>query len=168
MGDAHLKPTVLDLNFIRPGSLSLTPRSPEESPLWASDEVLTIEVSLGLCQHPLRLQVRKFLPGPADATARTWIAPDGKTPRSVPLAPYAIADTAEAAAVVRAYINDNCLCFAEVAKASHPTIQAVYGRVEGHVRALRAAVAAGGAEEVERQQLELLERYCPLWFGIRK
>ncbi|KAL8354454.1 hypothetical protein RB601_004040 [Gaeumannomyces tritici] len=167
MGDAKPGPSVLDMNFIRPGSLELTKRDLDQEPNWADAIAKTIEVSLGLSEIPLILIVRKFIPAPNDVTSRTWIAPDGVTRVTTELSPYAIDDINMAAATIATYIRENCLCFAEVVVQAPHAIQIVYRRVAEHVAELRVAVARPEADEIDREILELMERYCPLWWGIR-
>lgn len=167
MGDSRLADTVLDVNFIRPGSLDLTPRNHGEEPKWADDVVKQIEISLGLCGHPLVLSVRRFIPGIGDATARNWIRPDGVTHVQTPLAPYAVDNIDSARKTINAYINDNCLCFGEVVRNAHPAIIAVYKCVGGYVRELRDIAARATADATDKELLELMERYCRVWWGIR-
>ncbi|KLU90739.1 hypothetical protein MAPG_10591 [Magnaporthiopsis poae ATCC 64411] len=167
MGDSQLADTVLDVNFIRPGSLDLTPRNHGEEPQWADDEVRRIEISLGLCGHPLVLNVRRFIPGIGDATARNWIRPDGVTHVQTPLAPYAVDNIDDARETIKAYINDNCLCFAEVVRNSHPAVITVYARTGDYVRELRDVATGATADDTDKELLELVERYCRVWWGIR-
>ncbi|TLD22257.1 hypothetical protein PspLS_08035 [Pyricularia sp. CBS 133598] len=170
MGEANSQSTLLDLNFLRPGSLSLTSRRIEEEPAWQDSEVKTIELSLGLCSQPMTFRVRRFVPGQNDALSRTWVDPDGR-PRSTPLAPYAVADIPEAVLHIQQYIRDNNNCFVEAVRQRHPAVQLVYSCVPGQLselRALNESTDAGSTNnQVNLRQLKFLEQYSHLWFGIR-
>ncbi|QBZ65804.1 hypothetical protein PoMZ_12768 [Pyricularia oryzae] len=161
MGEASFQPNLLDLNFLRPGSLSLTSRGIEEEPTWQDSEVKTIELSLGLCPQPMSFQVRRFVPGENDALSRTWIDPGGRS-RSTPLAPYAVADIPEAVSHIKQYIRNNSNCFVEAVRHSHPAVQLVYSCVADWLSELQH-----GNDSPKSQQLKLLEQYSQLWFGIR-
>ncbi|KAI6350622.1 hypothetical protein MCOR25_010528 [Pyricularia grisea] len=170
MGEANFQPTLLDLNFLRPGSLSLTSRGIEEEPTWQNSEIKTIELSLGLCPQPMTFRVRQFVPGPNDALSRTWVDPGGR-PRSTPLAPYAVTDIPEAFLHIQQYIRNNSNCFVEVVRQSHPAVQLVYSCVPHQLSELRAINATANpgspSTQADLRQLELLEQYSQLWFGIR-
>lgn len=171
MGEANFQPTLLDLNFLRPGSLSLTSRGIEEEPTWQNSEIKTIELSLGLCPQPMTFRVRQFVPGPNDALSRTWVDPGGR-PRSTPLAPYAVTDIPEAFLHIQQYIRNNSNCFVEVVRQSHPAVQLVYSCVPHQLSELRAINATANpgspSTQADLRQLELLEQYSQLWFGIRE
>ncbi|TLS21838.1 uncharacterized protein PpBr36_09320 [Pyricularia pennisetigena] len=170
MGEANFQPTLLDLNFIRPGSLSLTSRGVEEEPTWQDSEIKTIELSLGLCPEPMSFRVRRFVPGQNDALSRTWVDPDGSR-RSTPLAPYAIADIPEAVSHIQQYIRNNSNCFVEAVRHSHPAVQLIYSCVPSQLSELRTITETANpgfpGTQVYLEQLELLEKYSQLWFGIR-
>ncbi|KAL8383718.1 hypothetical protein RB595_010768 [Gaeumannomyces hyphopodioides] len=168
MGDAKREgPSVLDLNFLRPGSLELSRRSLNEDPEWENDIDKTIEISLGIGRRPLILIVRKIQVSPADITWRSWIAPDGYTRVKTELEPYDVLDINEAAATINYYVRENCLCFEDVVAQAHHAIRLVYERVSELVFELRNNGEHPDADEADLVTYEILRRFCPLWFGMR-
>lgn len=72
---------------------------------WESDEIKSIKVSHGLCQDPIKLEVRKFIPEDGDVLDRKWV--DGQTRKTKRVEPYAIVSMSKAAQEVGRYIISN-------------------------------------------------------------
>lgn len=73
---------------------------------WASDKTHTIEMSLGLCDAPVVLEVRKFRPLQGDVTARSWRDRNGVSMKTE-IEPYALADIYKTAHEFRSYVSNN-------------------------------------------------------------
>lgn len=154
-------PTLLDLDFRRGGSLGLTRRHWTEEPTWASGEVRKIDVSLGLLPSPLVFHVRRFIPSDGDVLHRSWVGRDGDQ-RVTPLAPYAIADVAEARRYVEEYVRDNYDAVSAPV-ASGEAVDTVYREAREYYDKVRNAEAG-----VAKVGFKLMDLYFRVWFGIRE
>ncbi len=73
--------------------------------VWETPDIKFIEVSHGLCQDPIKLEVRKFIPADGDVLERKWV--DGQVHKTKQVEPYAIKNMTMAAQEVRRYISEN-------------------------------------------------------------
>jgi hypothetical protein len=72
---------------------------------WASVEVRTIRVLSDVCDVPLELSVRKFIPQTYDSLHRAWM--DDKVKKFWKTTPYAIVNMSAAQMAMRDYISRN-------------------------------------------------------------
>ncbi|KAI0123986.1 hypothetical protein BJ170DRAFT_68509 [Xylariales sp. AK1849] len=98
--------------LFREGGLKLTARwkgaamedlGPED---WVADKTRTIQISLGLCENPIELRVRKFKPQLGDVLPRYWKDKYGKQ-QETPVEPYALEDIQRASVTFQQHINEN-------------------------------------------------------------
>ncbi|KAH8652072.1 hypothetical protein BX600DRAFT_516155 [Xylariales sp. PMI_506] len=73
---------------------------------WADGNILTIQVSLGLCSSPIELNVRKFNPRPGDVLPRFWKDRYGNQ-RTTYIEPYALANIDRSAQTFQQHITLN-------------------------------------------------------------
>jgi hypothetical protein len=70
---------------------------------WADLQVRTIKVQSDLCEVPLELSVRRFVPIPQDRLHKSWM--DGKEKKYKKTTPYAIVNMASAVKEMREYLD---------------------------------------------------------------
>jgi hypothetical protein len=118
------------LNFTaRPGweGAALKDLAPED---WENDSVCTIRMTLGYCDEPIELRVRRFkrLEG-VDMTDRLWMDPQGRQ-QVTRIAPYALQDIHKTKKVLVKHIMDNAYDavkhYAEDNQRTHPLVKETY------------------------------------------
>ncbi|KAK0736477.1 hypothetical protein B0T21DRAFT_288897 [Apiosordaria backusii] len=134
---------------------------------WASTEVRAILVQSDVCQVPLKLSVRKFIPIPGkDRTERSWVDPNGKDPtgrkggvkKYYKTTPYAIVNMANAVHDMKEYISDNVFkCMGYFLRGSDVLVKETYEFARKHMQRVES--------DEERR---LLGNFFRLWFAIRR
>ena len=145
---------LIDVMLYRKRGLGLTKRWPGTAVVNVTQrpmpkDVRVIEVSLGLCQEPLRLRVVKFTPQKGDETTRIWRCAEWPTEvfRRKQLATYCLDDVDSAAQDFEDYIVKHAI----TSMATQRT----------------APVKLRGPEYMEKSVIEqtyemLIEHYCSL------
>ncbi|KAJ2903846.1 uncharacterized protein MKZ38_009229 [Zalerion maritima] len=101
----------------------------------SASEIRTIELTLGICDEPIRLKVRKFAPKDGDVVHRHWV--DGALKKKKELQPYALADVGATAKYYHDYVGKNCVdSFLKLAANKDPLIQKTYQMAVRHYRNL--------------------------------
>lgn len=92
---------------------------------WSNDELRTIKVQSDLCDTPLQLTVRKFVPIPQDSLRKSWM--DGKKKKFKDTTPFAIANMTDAVRDMGDYINKHIFeCVAYWLRGKDEWIQETY------------------------------------------
>lgn len=84
---------------------------------WASDKVVTVQISQTVLDAPFTLAFRRFIPADGDSTTRSWW--DGSQWQRYPMPPYAIANMAEAAISYSMMIDKNIKEYVNVTVFGH-------------------------------------------------
>ncbi|KAH7412815.1 hypothetical protein BKA64DRAFT_568269 [Cadophora sp. MPI-SDFR-AT-0126] len=122
---------------------------------WSSNQIRTIKVQSDLCNAPLELTVRKFVPTSQDVLCKSWM--DGKKKKFKDATPYAIVNMTDAVKVMGEYINKHIFeCVAYWLKDKDEWVQETYKF------AARYMVTAPPDEQA------LLSDTFRLWFAIRR
>tara|TARA_R110002060_G_scaffold15124_5_gene21127 strand:+ start:410 stop:814 length:405 start_codon:yes stop_codon:yes gene_type:complete len=92
---------------------------------WSSNHIRTIKVQSDLCDTPLELTVRKFVPIPQDTLRKSWM--DGKKKKFKDTTPFAIVNMNDAVKVMGDYINKHIFeCVAYWLKDKDEWVQETY------------------------------------------
>jgi hypothetical protein len=74
---------------------------------WADDVIITIDLTLGYCEQPIKLQVRRFKPQEGvDITSRFWLDSHGQQ-QTTDIAPYALHNIKAHRAVLMEHVTHN-------------------------------------------------------------
>lgn len=93
-----------------------------------------IEITQGLCQSPMPLQVRRFRPRQTDKTHWTYQV-DARTHKSQDTGAFCLVDIEEAARKFNEYIDRNAANgLAEAVKDSDDMVKEVFAMIEKHCR----------------------------------
>jgi hypothetical protein len=104
---------------------------------WATVQVRTIQLSLGVCSTPITIKVRKFKPRPGDVICRRWR--DGNMIKQTNLEPYALVNIRQSASDVIGYLNENAVRSLEHMSRDGGTsdiVRETFGWAVRHYRAL--------------------------------
>jgi hypothetical protein len=105
---------------------------------WANTETRRIEITLGLCQEPFAVTVRKFVPIIGDSLERSWY--DGPTRKSKMIEPYAIARMSVVAVDFQRYVDANATqCMEHILAGSDVLIQETYAMASRHIKSAPAS-----------------------------
>ncbi|KAH7348510.1 hypothetical protein BKA65DRAFT_500745 [Rhexocercosporidium sp. MPI-PUGE-AT-0058] len=122
---------------------------------WSSPEIKNIKVQSDVCDTPLELNVRKFIPIPQDSLRRSWM--DGKKKKFKETTPYAIVNMNAAVKVMEDYINKHIFeCVAYWLRDKDEWVQETY-------RFARKYLLIAPSDEAH-----LLGDTFRLWFAIRR
>ncbi|KAK3297180.1 uncharacterized protein B0H64DRAFT_320431 [Chaetomium fimeti] len=140
-----------------------------------SDGVIyNIEITQGLCQSPMLLQVRRFRPRQTDKTHWRYHIDDGaRAHKSQDTGAFCLADIEETAKKFNDYIDSNAVeGLAEAVKGSDDIVKEVFAMIETHCNSLPLAKktkVGQGAKGAKKQpdQREFLRKMVRLWFAIR-
>jgi hypothetical protein len=92
---------------------------------WSDTRIRTIKVMSDVCDIPLELSVRKFIPIPEDSLQKSWM--DGKVKKFKETTPYAIVNMSATVKEMREYINRHVFrCMEFWLKNRDPWIQETY------------------------------------------
>ncbi|KAK3331053.1 hypothetical protein B0H66DRAFT_613055 [Apodospora peruviana] len=158
---------VLYRPYVRGGSLNAIRRREEPSMTgldtqeWASKEIKTIDITLGICEEPVALKVCKFTPQDGKVLVRTWL--EGSVDKDMP--PYALADMRSTACWFREYVTRNCLQPTTLGLAlqnSDPLIQETYKAAIQHYYRLQSFQVT-----VNSPRAIFLHNLFKLWFANR-
>jgi hypothetical protein len=109
--------------------------------MWANSETRRIEITLGICQEPFAVTVRKFVPMKGDSLERSWY--DGPTRKSKMIEPYGMARMSAAAVDFQRYIDANAFqCMEHVLAGSDVLIQETYAMATRHFKSAQASIFA--------------------------
>lgn len=72
---------------------------------YSDDVIYTINITQGLCPHPIRLEVRRFEPREGDILHRKYM--DSGLPKAQDLPPFCLADVKQTVKTFREYIECN-------------------------------------------------------------
>lgn len=128
--------------LFRAGSLVYTDRWPvmkmSDISTWANTETRRIEITLGLCQEPFAVTVRKFVPIIGDSLERSWY--DGPIRKSKMIEPYAIARMSVVAVDFQRYVDANATqCMEHILAGSDVLIQETYAMASRHIKSAPAS-----------------------------
>jgi len=122
---------------------------------WSSNHIRTIKVQSDLCDTPLELTVRKFVPIPQDTLRKSWM--DGKKKKFKDTTPFAIVNMNDAVKVMGDYINKHIFeCVAYWLKDKDEWVQETYAFARKYM------LVAPPDEQA------LLSDTFRLWFAIRR
>ncbi|KAK0121805.1 hypothetical protein ONS95_010088 [Cadophora gregata] len=122
---------------------------------WSSSKNRTIKVQSDLCDTPLELTVRRFVPIPQDVLRKSWM--DGKKKKFKETTPYAIVNMMDAVKVMGDYINKHIFeCVAYWLKDKDDWVQETY------------KFAARYMANAPPDEQALLSDTFRLWFAIRR
>ena len=130
---------VASMAVYRPGGLDYTQRFDHTKVVditdYSDDAFYDIEITQGLCRHPMRLHVRRFNPKRTDVTYRRYM--DGDTHKTQDTGAFCLANVEETAKGFSRYIDYNALEGLERAtKSSDGIVQAMFKMVASHCRSL--------------------------------
>ncbi|KAK9419136.1 putative Zn(2)-C6 fungal-type domain-containing protein [Seiridium unicorne] len=156
------------LNFTkRPGwgGAALKDLGPQD---WDDEFVCTIRMTLGYCDAPIELRVRKFkaLDG-IDKTDRFWLDPQGHQQRT-PIAAYALHDIHRARKILHDHITANAYSavkrYAEENTRVHDLVKETYKAAWNHMRTVNHTTTTTTGE-IEAK--DLMEDLFKLWFATK-
>jgi hypothetical protein len=112
---------------------------------WANSEVRTILVESDVCQVPLQLTVRKFVPIPGmDSMHRSWMDHKKGVKKTKETTPYAIVDLQKANADMREYVTANVFpCMDFFLKGSDQLVQDTYQFARMHMQRTDVSLRCG-------------------------
>ncbi|KAK6081191.1 hypothetical protein SCUP234_04844 [Seiridium cupressi] len=156
------------LNFTkRPGwgGAALKDLGPQD---WDDEFVCTIRMTLGYCDAPIELRVRKFkaLEG-IDKTDRFWLDPQRQQQRT-PIAAYALHDIHRARKILHDHITANAYSavkrYAEENTRVHDLVKETYKAAWNHMRTVNhTTITTTGVIEAK----DLMEDLFKLWFATK-
>lgn len=146
---------------------------------WESPELRTILVQSDVCETPLKLVVRKFIPIPTkDSIHRSWVDHRKGIKKFKITTPYAIVNMRNAVQDMREYVAANVFnCMEYFLRGSDQLIKETYEfarkymqRVEVNLKSIRPAqlgkkLTMGFQSNEERK---LLGNFFRLWFATRR
>ncbi|KAK3326209.1 hypothetical protein B0H66DRAFT_470424 [Apodospora peruviana] len=158
----------------RGGGLNITKRFSHNQVVdvgeYADNNIVAIEMAQGLCQTPVRLQVRRFVPRQDDVLKRRYIGEDGVV-KEQDLEPFCLADIEKTAKEFKRYINDNALDgLAEAVKDSDDMVKMTFHMIAEECRSdLKGVKGKKPSKQArcESEQKEYLRQVVRLWFAIR-
>ncbi|KAH6850423.1 hypothetical protein B0I37DRAFT_390553 [Chaetomium sp. MPI-CAGE-AT-0009] len=139
--------------------------------------VYNIEITQGLCQAPMLLQVRRFHPRQTDKTHWRYRVDDGRAHKSHDTGAFCLADIEETAKKFNEYIDYNAVeGLAEAVKDSDDLVKEVFSMIERHCSSLPVWIPSGSHPDPEYwakggkkqpDQKEFLRKMVRFWFAIR-
>ncbi|ETS76888.1 hypothetical protein PFICI_10762 [Pestalotiopsis fici W106-1] len=162
-----------DAVMFRTGGLNFTKRRGWEGAAmmdmrpddWADDSIITIRLTLGYCDQPIELQVRRFVPQEGvDMISRFWLDPHGRQ-QTTKIAPYALHNIKAHRAVLVSHVMANAFQaikrYAEN-KTVHPIVTETYKVAWDHMRAVDYQSPSSKVKAKE-----FMEDLFKLWFAMK-
>lgn len=123
--------------------------------------ILTVEVTQGICQIPIRLRVRRFEPQEGDVIHRKYS--ENGIVKEQYLQPYCLADVEQTTNDFIAYINNNAFDSLEfAAQDSDELVKATFRMIAKECRAVD-----DGKDEKAAELHEFLGKFVRMWFALR-
>lgn len=124
-----VRTTIEQLILYRPGELGLTRRwegtKVKDIEDWADNTIRIIHMDQGLCDRPMEVRVRRFIPRDTDIL---W-----KGSPDVVLPPYCLANVDETAIYFRNYLRSNLRSLAKAVRtSSHDLVRETYDEAVRH------------------------------------
>ncbi|KAG7290159.1 hypothetical protein NEMBOFW57_000156 [Staphylotrichum longicolle] len=126
---------------------------------WESHDTRTIQVQSDVCEAPLKLVVRKFIPIPhKDSIHRSWVDYRTGVKKFKKTTPYAIVNMKNAVKDMREYVQANIFkCMDYFLRGSDQLVKETYEFARKHMQRVESD-----------EERKLLGNFFRLWFAIRR